>query len=211
MNKQYFITGIGTDVGKTVVSAIFTEALGASYWKPVQSGDLHFSDSMKVASYCSENIQVLEERFKLNTPASPHYAAKIDQVSIKISDFTLPKIEGNLIVEGAGGLHVPLNYNGDLYIDLIQKFSLPVILVSRNYLGSINHSLLSIEALQNRNIPVEFLIFSGERNEASEEIIIQKLKEYNPNVKTFYIPQAEELNKEFISKQAKLLQQVLFD
>ncbi len=205
MNKLFFVTGIGTDVGKTVVSSIFTEALSATYWKPVQAGDLHFSDSMKVASYCSREINVLPERFALNTPASPHYAAKVDQVSIELTDFTLPKVSGNLIVEGAGGLHVPLNYKGDLYIDLIQKFSLPVVLVSRNYLGSINHSLLSIEALKNRNIPVEFLVFSGERNEASEEIIQNQL----PNVKTFYVPFAEKLDQNFISNQAKLLREIL--
>jgi dethiobiotin synthetase len=201
MSTKWFITGIGTDVGKTVVSSILAEALGATYWKPVQAGDLHFSDSMKVKSYCSEKVQVLPERYRLNTPASPHYAAQLDQVTIELSDFSLPEVEGNLLIEGAGGLLVPINQKGLLYIDVIKHFNLPVVLVSRNYLGSINHSLLSIEALKSRNIQVDLLVFSGERNEASEEIIQRQL----PGVQTIYIPFTSNVDAEFVAQQAEII------
>ena len=201
MSTNWFITGIGTDVGKTVVSSILAEALAATYWKPVQAGDLHFSDSMKVKSYCSEKVQVLPERYRLNTPASPHYAAQLDQVTIELSDFSLPEVEGNLLIEGAGGLLVPINQKGLLYIDVIKHFNLPVVLVSRNYLGSINHSLLSIEALKSRNIQVDLLVFSGERNEASEEVIQKQL----PGVQTIFIPFTDCVDANFVQNQAEII------
>ena len=109
MSKQFFITGIGTNVGKTIVSAIVAESLAATYWKPIQAGDLEYSDSIKVNTLTSDQVQVLPEKFRLNTPASPHFAAEIDGVDIQKSDFILPTVEGNLIVEGAGGLMVPIN------------------------------------------------------------------------------------------------------
>lgn len=201
-SKSYFITGIGTDVGKTVVSAILSEALEATYWKPVQAGDLHFSDTLKIKAYCSEKVRFLPERYILNTPASPHYAAKLDGIEIQLSDFELPKIDGNLLVEGAGGLLVPINEKGLLYIDLIQHFNLPIILVSRHYLGSINHTLLSLEALKNRNIQVEIIVFVGDENAATESII---LSHYQIQ-KVIHIPLAEEVNGEFVRNQAKIIQ-----
>lgn len=200
--KSYFITGIGTDVGKTVVSAIIAESLCATYWKPVQAGDLHFSDTLKIKAYCSENVSFLQERYRLNTPASPHYAAKLDGVEIQLSDFELPQVDGNLLIEGAGGLLVPINEKGLLYIDLIKHFSLPVILVSRHYLGSINHTLLSLEALKNRNINVEIIVFVGDENTASESIILS----HYPIRKVIRIPLAEEVNSEFVKKQATIIQ-----
>lgn len=196
--KSYFITGIGTDVGKTVVSAILSEALEATYWKPVQAGDLHFSDTLKIKAYCSEKVSFLPERYRLNTPASPHYAAKLDGIEIQLSDFELPKVDGNLLVEGAGGLLVPINEKGLLYIDLIQHFNLPIILVSRHYLGSINHTLLSLEALKNRNIQVEIIVFVGDENIATESIILS----HYPIQKVIRIPLADEVNREFVRKQA---------
>ncbi|MGB3547588.1 MAG: dethiobiotin synthase [Saprospiraceae bacterium] len=169
--NRYFVTGIGTDVGKTVAAAILTRALGAAYWKPVQAGDLDRTDTHKVSEWAALTPdRIYPERYRLNTPASPHYAAARDGVTIQLADFELPTGKGPLVVEGAGGLHVPLN-DHDLVIDLIAHLGLPVVLVCRNYLGSINHSLLSFEALQSRSIPVAGLIFNGPEVPATESII----------------------------------------
>lgn len=203
MQKKIFVVaGIGTDVGKTVVSAIFAEALAAAYWKPVQAGDLDNSDSIKVGKYCSENVTVLPERHLLNTPASPHLAAKIDGIEIYLSDFGIPETDKNLIIECAGGLMVPFNEKGDLYLDLLEKWKLPVILVSRNYLGSINHTLLSLEVLKHRNIPVEILVFVGDSNESTKSMILTKF----PIEKVVRIPMADVVDSEFVQNQAALLQ-----
>jgi dethiobiotin synthetase len=168
---QFFVTGIGTEIGKTVVSSILTEYLQADYWKPVQSGDLHLTDTMKVQALVSNNKSFFRpERHRLNAPLSPHAAAALDGVQIQLSDFTLPQTSNHLIVEGAGGLMVPLN-DQDLMIDLIKQLGIPVILVSRNYLGSINHTVLSIEALQRREIPIAGIVINGEPNPATETFI----------------------------------------
>jgi dethiobiotin synthetase len=170
--RKIFITGIGTDVGKTVVSAILTEALEADYWKPIQAGDLDNSDSIKVQNLISnENTVIHSEGIKLNSPMSPHAAAEIDNVEIKLSDFKLPETNNNLVVEGAGGLMVPLN-DKDLIIDLIKELEIEVVLVSQNYLGSINHTILSIDALKNRGIKVLGIIFNGEENSETEKYIL---------------------------------------
>ena len=170
---KLFITGIGTDVGKTIVSAIITEALEADYWKPIQAGDLDNSDSHKIKRYIANfKTKIHENSYKLNTPASPHLAAEIDGITIDLKQIKEPKTKNHLVIEGAGGVLVPLN-NADSIIDLIQK-DYKVIVVSRHYLGSINHTLLTIEALKNRNISVVGIIFSGDENKASEEIILSK-------------------------------------
>lgn len=171
MDKKYFVTGIGTEIGKTITSAIITEHLKADYWKPIQSGDLHQSDTMKVEALISNSkTKFHAEAYRLTQPFSPHYSAALDGVEISLDAIVLPRTENNLVVEGAGGLMVPLNQK-DLIINLIQKLGLEVILVSKNYLGSINHTLLSIEALNARNIAIKGIIFNGEANEASESII----------------------------------------
>ena len=168
---QFFVTGIGTEIGKTIVSSILTEYLQADYWKPVQSGDLHLTDTMKVQALVSNTKSYFHpERHRLNAPLSPHAAAALDGVQIQLSDFTLPQTSNHLIVEGAGGLMVPLN-DQDLMIDLIKQLGIPVILVSRNYLGSINHTVLSIEALQRRDIPIAGIVINGEPNPATETFI----------------------------------------
>lgn len=173
--KRIFLTGIGTEVGKTVISAVLVEKFKLDYWKPVQAGELDYSDSMKVRDWVSNEESVFhQETYRLNTPASPHYAAEVDNVHIGLDDFESPVTSNNLLVEGAGGLMVPLNYEGDLIIDLIPKVADSAVLVSRNYLGSINHTMLSIEVLQKRGIEIEGVIFNGEPNEATEEIILKK-------------------------------------
>lgn len=170
---KLFITGIGTDVGKTVVSAIITQALEADYWKPIQAGDLNQSDTHKIKAYISNSKTKFHgNSYSLNTPASPHLAAEIDGVTIDIKKIIEPKTDNHLVIEGAGGLFVPLN-DTETIVDLIQH-DYKVVVVSRHYLGSINHTLLSIEALQNRNISIAGIIFNGEENKATESIILSK-------------------------------------
>lgn len=170
---KVFITGIGTDVGKTVASAIVVEALEADYWKPIQAGDLHFSDSDKIKSKISNpKSQILTNAYALNTPASPHLAAERDGITIDIKKIKEPKTTNHLVIEGAGGVLVPLNEEHTI-IDLIQP-TYKVIIVSRHYLGSINHTLLTIEALKSRNISVAGIIFSGDEHVATEQIILSK-------------------------------------
>jgi len=197
--KKFIVTGIGTDIGKTVVSSILAEALKATYWKPVQAGDLDNSDSIKIKKWCSENVQVLPEAFRLSQPLSPHSAAEIDNVKITASDLVLPKVDGNFILEGAGGIMVPFNQEGLLFVDLITMWNLPVILVSRHYLGSINHTLLTAEILQNRGAKIEGVIFVGDENKSTESIILSKTK-----LKLIArIPITEKITREFIKDQAK--------
>ena len=197
--KKFIVTGIGTDIGKTVVSSILSEALKATYWKPVQAGDLDNSDSLKIKKWCSESVQVLPEVFRLSQPLSPHSAAEIDNIKITANDLVLPEVDGNFILEGAGGIMVPLNQEGLLFVDLIPMWNLPVILVSRHYLGSINHTLLTAEILQNRGAKIEGIIFVGNENKSTESIILSKTK-----LKLIArIPIAEEITSEFIKDQAK--------
>jgi dethiobiotin synthetase len=171
--KRYFVTGIGTDVGKTVASAILVEALEADYWKPIQSGS--DSDKGVVESLISNTKSVFHQSaYSLREPLSPHAAAELDNIEIKLENITFPYTHNTLIIEGAGGLMVPLNYDGLMVIDLINHCKAEAILVSRNYLGSINHTLLSIEALQNREIPIAGIIFNGAENKATERVILKQ-------------------------------------
>ena len=170
---KLFITGIGTDVGKTIASSIIVEALEADYWKPIQAGDLDNSDSHKVEKYISNSKSKFHKNaYALNTPASPHLAAEIDEITIDINKIVEPKTKNHLVIEGAGGIFVPLN-NEDCVIDLIQP-DYKVIVVSRHYLGSINHTLMTIEILKSRNLNVAGIIFSGDENKSSESIILEK-------------------------------------
>ncbi|CAM1360762.1 dethiobiotin synthase [Tenacibaculum xiamenense] len=169
MQKKYFITGISTEVGKTVVSAIVTEALEADYWKPVQAGELENSDTHKVRNLISNRKSIFHSNaYALETPMSPHAAAEIDGVSIELKSIEEPETENNLVVEGAGGLLVPLN-DTDTILDLI-KPDYKVIVVSRHYLGSINHSLLTINLLKEKGFDVS-IIYSGEEHKTTESII----------------------------------------
>jgi dethiobiotin synthetase len=172
MTHQYIIAGIGTEIGKTFISSILTEALEADYWKPVQSGALDFTDSDTVKSLISNKKAVFHpEAYRLTEPMSPHAAAAIDGIKINLDNFVLPQTDNNLIVELAGGLMVPLN-DLETNMDLIKKLNLPVILVSKNYLGSINHTLLSVEILKQHKIVIKGLIFNGFPNNYSEDFIL---------------------------------------
>jgi dethiobiotin synthetase len=200
MGNKFVVTGIGTDVGKTVVSSILAEALKANYWKPVQAGDLQRSDTIKVKEY-TENVTVLEEGFRLTEPISPHAAAEIDGVSIELEALKIPEVSDGLVIEGAGGLLVPINLEGLTYADVFENWGLPVIVVSRHYLGSINHTLLTLEVLKERGIKVEGIVFVGSENSATERLILDR-----SGVKLIArIPIVSEVNKAFVLNQAALL------
>jgi dethiobiotin synthetase len=179
-NMKLFITGISTDVGKTIASSIIVEALQADYWKPIQAGDLDNSDSHKIRNYISNDCHpersrrtvIHDNSYKLNTPASPHFSAELDGITIDLKNIKEPETQNHLVIEGAGGVLVPLN-DTDCIIDLIQK-EYKVIVVSRHYLGSINHTLLTIEALKSRKLNIAGIIFSGDENKATEAIILNK-------------------------------------
>ena len=167
--KRYFVTGISTDVGKTIVSAIMCEALEADYWKPVQAGELDFADAHKVQGLISnKKSKVHPNSYGLNTPMSPHAAAEIDNIKIDLKKIKAPETKNDLVIEGAGGILVPLN-DKQTIADLIEKDD-HVILVSRHYLGSINHSLLSIDYLKSKGHKVSIL-FSGDEHPTTENII----------------------------------------
>lgn len=202
---DYFITGIDTNVGKTITSAILVEALQADYWKPVQAGDLENSDTKTVQQLISNSqSHFFPETYRLNTPASPHYAAELDGIEIDFEKFQLPKTNNNLIVEGAGGLFVPLNKKY-LVIDLIQTLKIPVILVAKTYLGSINHTLLSIDALQRRNIPIAGIFFNGKIEKSSTKFILEYTKiRYLGN-----LPWFENISKKEIAEQAEMVRNLL--
>ena len=201
--KKIFVTGISTEVGKTIVSAILTEALQADYWKPIQAGDLNHSDSDKVQHLISNTqSRIHENAFALKTPMSPHAAAAIDSVSISLDKINPPQTENTLIIEGAGGLLVPLN-DRDTILDLIQP-DYKVVVVSRHYLGSINHTLLTLECLLRKGLDVS-LIFSGDEHPTTEEIILKK-----SGVRVLgRVEEHTEFTKEAISKLATSLKPAL--
>ena len=167
--KKIFITGISTDVGKTIASAIVTEALKADYWKPIQAGDLNNCDTKKVQKLVSNSkSKFFDNSFSLNTPMSPHAAADIDGIQIEIKDIKEPKTKNSLVIEGAGGLLVPFNDTRTI-LDLI-KPEYKVIVVSRHYLGSINHTLLTVNLLKEKGFDVS-IIYSGNEHPTTEAII----------------------------------------
>ncbi|HMV10296.1 MAG TPA: dethiobiotin synthase [Cyclobacteriaceae bacterium] len=164
---NYFVTGIDTDSGKTLVSAILCEAVGFDYWKPVQSGFPKDSDTIKSLS---PRTKIHPEQYVLHTPASPHASAKIDGVHISLDALSLPQQDG-LVIEGAGGCLVPLN-DSNFVIDLFPKLNAEIILVADLYLGSINHTLLSANLLRTRNYRVKGIVFNGPSTPESERIIL---------------------------------------
>jgi len=165
------IGGIHTGIGKTLCSAILCEHLGYDYWKPVQAG-IENTDSDFIKTHVTNpKCQVHAEAYILKTPASPHYAAELEDIEIKRDSIRLPNTSNSLVVETAGGLMSPLSYNY-LNIDMIEQLDLPVILVSNNYLGSINHTLLSVEALRKKNITILGIVFSGEEVLSTRSFIL---------------------------------------
>lgn len=173
MSTRIVVTGTDTGIGKTVFSAALAGALDGFYWKPIQSGLDEETDSqtvMKLSGLSAD--RVLGEAYRLRTPASPHLAAEIDGVTIDHQNLKIPETERPLVVEGAGGLLVPLT-RSITYIDLMARWRVPVVLCARTTLGTINHSLLSIEALRARGVAMLGIAFIGEENVESERIIVE--------------------------------------
>ena len=168
--KPIIVTGTDTDIGKTVFAAALTGALGAAYWKPVQSGLAEGEDADTVKRLTG--ITPLPSAYRLVTPCSPHRAAEIDGIDIDEAALVLPKVDGPLVVEGAGGVLVPVRRDL-LFADLFARWAAPVVLVARTQLGTINHSLLSIEALRSRGVPILGMAFVGPSEEDSEATIAE--------------------------------------
>jgi len=170
--NTFFVTGIGTDVGKTIASAILVEALKADYWKPIQAGDLDHSDTHKVKALITNPKTIVHDNsYALQTPMSPHAAAEIDEIRIITATITPPQTENNLVIEGAGGLLVPLN-DKETILDLIHE-DYKVIVVSRHYLGSINHTLMTIRTLEQQGHSIAGIIFNGNPHPSTESIILK--------------------------------------
>ncbi|MFN5183666.1 MAG: dethiobiotin synthase [Bacteroidota bacterium] len=170
--RKIFVTGIGTDVGKTVVSSVLTEALEADYWKPVQTGNYYGTDTDQVKKLVSNPKTVFHpEAYSFEPQLSPHAAAHTIGTAIDVDTIQLPNTQNNIIIEGAGGILVPLN-NNFFMIDLIKRFDAETILVVQHYLGSINHTLLSIEYLKSKGVKFLGIIFNGSTQKLSEEVIV---------------------------------------
>jgi dethiobiotin synthetase len=173
MNRHLVVTGTDTGIGKTVFSAALAGALNAFYWKPIQSGIEEETDTQAVLRLSGiPSTHVLPEFYRLRTPASPHLAAELDGVVIDPARLALPTVPGIVVVEGAGGLMVPLTRE-TTYIDQMARWRAPVVLCARTTLGTINHTLLSVEALRHRGIPVLGVAFIGDENPDSERTITE--------------------------------------
>lgn len=207
--KPLFVTGIGTAIGKTLISAIVAEALEADYWKPIQAGTEDGTDSSWISGVIRNgSVRVHSEAYVLKMPASPHIAAREENIRIDLNQIerSFHKIETkgkSLIIEGAGGLLVPLNEK-EFVIDLIKKLGADVILVSRNYLGSINHSLLTAAECKRNGLNVIGWIFNDQYLHYEEEIV-----NWSGYKKLGSVPKAVEVNKSFIFQQAELLKKTL--
>ena len=198
MPMQLIIAGIGTEIGKTVASAVLVEALNADYWKPIQSGALDDSDTETVRRLVSNSITRFHpESYRLTQPLSPHAAAEFDGIRIELTNVKLPETDNSLVIELAGGLMVPLN-DRDLNIDWVAQSGLPVVLISRNYLGSINHTLLSVEACRSRNISMLGIIFNGPTVPATEIFVLN----YTSLPCIGRIKQEEAITKELVRRYA---------
>lgn len=184
------ITGIHTGIGKTVCSAIMAEALEFDYWKPVQAGDLHATDSMFVSKHIGNpSSKVHDEAYRLAVAASPHWSAELEEITIEFDRLVLPSRK-KTIIETAGGLMSPLN-STQTNLDLVRHLNSPVVLVCNDYLGSINHSLLSIEALRAQGAAIMGLVFCGKEVPSTREYIIR----YSGLTVLFSIPYFEPLDK----------------
>ena len=171
---SYIVVGIHTGIGKTVCSAILTEALQCDYWKPVQAGSLRSTDTHFVKRMIDNDRSVLhDEAYRLKLAASPHYAAEFEGIEISLNKIRLPKSENGIIVETAGGLLSPLSRRLS-NLDVVKKLKLPVILVSNNYLGSINHTMLTLEVLQESGATMKGIIFWGKSFDSTREYILKK-------------------------------------
>lgn len=204
--ERIFVTGIGTGIGKTFISAILAKALDADYWKPVQAGFSEGTDSEWVAKWLAGTGSVVHpEVYKLAKPASPHIAAREEGITIDIQNICkqIPVNNRNLLIEGAGGLLVPLN-NSTFVADLIKAMGAKVILVSRNYLGSINHSLLTARVCRDMQLPVIGWVFNDQYLDYEDEIV-----QWSNFPRIASIPYSEKINGTFINTQAAAIKKQL--
>ncbi|MTI39287.1 dethiobiotin synthase [Fulvivirga lutimaris] len=190
---NYFITAIGTDSGKTLIAAALTKALKADYWKPIQAG--FPTDSETVREFTNGEVYIHPEHIILETPASPHAAAAIENRQLKIKDIKLPVTNNNLIIEGAGGCMVPLS-NQEMMIELAPYFNAEIVLISNNYLGSINHTLLTVNLIKSRGYSIKGIIFNGPANKATEDVIL----DYTKLTCIYKVPQLESIDYQVIDK-----------
>jgi dethiobiotin synthetase len=202
MPNQFIIAGIGTEIGKTLISAIFRQGMQADYWKPVQSGNPEEADALFIGQMTRvPEGKIWDSSYMLTQPLSPHTAAEIDGIRISLDHTQLPLTERSLIVELAGGLMVPLN-ESETNLDLIARIALPVILVSKNYLGSINHTLLSYEILKAKQIPIAGIVFNGPANASGERFILQ-----HTGLKVLLrVPELAQINPKIIQEYAQQIQ-----
>ncbi|XWN38250.1 MAG: dethiobiotin synthase [Balneola sp.] len=193
--KEFFVTGTDTGIGKTLISGMLMSALDATYWKPIQAGLDEETDTEFVQRVSdADQSRIIPERYRLETPMSPHAAADIDGVTISLNDFELPEYETkHLIVEGAGGLIVPINWENTV-LDIIERLKLPVLLVARSSLGTLNHTLLSLKALRDRGIEVFGVVLNGEKHASNKETI-----EKFGNVPVFEIEPLEKISSESLN------------
>ena len=194
---KFFVTAIGTDSGKTLVSTLLCKVLKYDYYKPIQAGT-ESTDKAFVKRFVTEST-IFDESYCLQAPMSPHAAAELENTTIDLNKVALPNSE-NLIVEGAGGILVPINQKNTI-LDLIINFDIPVVLVSNFYLGSINHTLLTVNTLKQHNVKMKGIVFNGEHNQSSEDIILKMtgLK------KLFAIDQETTIDDSFFKKYEKVV------
>lgn len=202
---KIIVAGIGTEVGKTIVSAIFCEAFELDYWKPIQSGANEDNDAHRVSELLAKKVTIYPNSYSFKEPLSPDQAAKLEGITIDPMSIQIPQ-SNNLLIEPAGGLMVPLTSDGYLFSDLIKKWNLPIVLVSRFYLGSINHTLLSIEYLISQKLTLAGIVFTGEINAESEKIIRLKA----PTSHFHHIPWCDKISTEFIVMEAIKLRNSTF-
>ncbi len=202
--RKIFVTGIGTDVGKTVVSAILCEALKSDYWKPVQTGNYFSSDAEKVKKIVSNNKTLIHpEVYSLKQYMSPHAAAELEGINIDFETLVPPKTENTLIIEGAGGIMVPLNKKF-LIVDLISRLEAETIIVVQNYLGSINHTLMTMDCLKHRGVNILGWVLNGPHHKLSEDII----NEYSGIPQLGSIAKETEVDKSMVLKYAPQFEKI---
>ena len=196
---KYFVTAIGTNSGKTLASAVLITALKANYWKPVQAGAPSDTDVLR-SWFKGKPVKFFNEAYNLKKAASPHDAAMEEGIKLKINEIIIPESKKPLVIEGAGGLMVPLN-DKEFMIDLAIYLETEIILVADLYLGSINHTLLSIEMLKRKKCNVKGIIFNGPENKASQELILK----YSKYKQLLHMEPESEINNNVINRYALAL------
>lgn len=195
----FAVVGIHTNIGKTIVSAVLTEALNADYWKPVQAGGLEFTDTMQVQELVSNSKSVFHaERHLLKEAMSPHAAAALESIKIDLKDFEIPETQNTLLIETAGGLMSPIT-ESETVLDFVKHYSLPIVLVAEAYLGSINHTLLCLDVIKHHKIDIRAVIFNGIRNVESEDFI----KSYSDVKNIIYVNHLPDLNAAALKSEAE--------